>query len=103
MKVKELINKLQKLNPENDVMIALKENNESHLGYEIEYKCDITDANDSAGYTYSKDSSKLWLQPIVLLNFEQSKVMAKECFDLNSIHSAHYFYDKAKNESKRID
>lgn len=103
MKVKELIDKLQKLNPENNVMIALKENEKSRLGYEIECKCDITDAKDSVGYAYSKDSSKLWLQPIVLLNWEQSKVMAEERFDLNSVHPVRYFYDKAKNESKRID
>lgn len=103
MKVKELIEKLQKLNPENNVMIALKENEKSHLGYEIECKCDIIDVKDSVGYTYSKDSSKLWLQPIVLLNWEQSKVMAEERFDLSNVHPAHYFYDKAKNESKRID
>ena len=84
MKVKELIEKLQKLNPENDVVIALKENRLLHLGYEceVEYKCDITDAKDSVGYTYRKDSSKLWLQPIVLLNFERSKVIAEmECLD----------------------
>lgn len=82
MKVKELINKLQMLNPENDVMITLKENRMLHLGYEreVEYKCDITDAKYSVGYAYRKDSSKLWLQPIVLLNFERSEVMAEaEC------------------------
>ena len=79
MKVKELIEKLQKLNPEHDVMIALKESRMFHE-YKVEYKCDITDANDSVGY--SKDSSRLFLQPIVLLNFERSKVMAEmECFD----------------------
>ena len=84
MKVKELIEKLQKLNPEHDVMIALKENRPLHLGYEykVEYKCDVTDAKDSVGYTYKKDSSKLWLQPIVLLNFERSKSIAEiECLD----------------------
>ena len=81
MKVKELIDKLQKLNPEHDVMVALKENGMLYE-YKVEYKCDITDAKSSVGYTRRKDSSKLWLQPIVLLNFERSKVMAEmECFD----------------------
>lgn len=81
MKVKELIEKLQKLNPEHDVMIAVKESRMFHE-YKVEYKCDITDASDSVCYTHKKDSSNLWLQPIVLLNFERSKVMAEmECFD----------------------
>jgi len=80
MKVKELIDKLQRLNPEHDVMIALKESRMLHHEYKVEYKCDITDAKDSVGY--SKDSYRLLLQPIVLLNFERSKVMAEmECFD----------------------
>ena len=84
MKVKELIEKLQKLNPENDVMIALKESITSHLGYEyeVEYKCNITDVNNSVCYMYRDDSSKLWLQQIILLNFERSNVIAEmECLD----------------------
>ena len=103
MKVKELIEKLQKLNPENNVMIALKENGKSYLGLEIEYKCDITDAEDSVGVVYSKDSSKIWRQPCVLLNWERSKVMSDECFDNMHFHPERYFYSKAKNESKRVD
>lgn len=103
MKVKELIEKLQKLNPENNVMIALKENGKSYLGLEIEYKCDITDAEDSVGVVYSKDYSRTWQQPCVLLNWERSKVMSDECFDSAHFHPARYFYSKAKNESKGID
>lgn len=81
MKVKELINKLKEFDDEYDVMIALKENGMLHE-YKVEYKCDITDAKSSVGYTRRKDSSKLWLQPIVLLNFEPSKLMAAmECLD----------------------
>ena len=61
MKVKELIDKLQKLNPENDVKIVAYN---EHAG--CSKKCNITDANESAYYKNMSDNE---LYHYVILNY----------------------------------
>ena len=61
MKVKELIEKLQKLNPENDVKIVAYN---EHAG--CSKKCNITDANESAYYKNMSDNE---LYHYVILNY----------------------------------
>lgn len=51
MKVKELINKLQKLNPEYDVKIVAYNENA-----ECDKKCNITEAGESAYYKNVNDN-----------------------------------------------
>lgn len=61
MKVKELIDKLQKLNPEYDVKIVAYNENA-----EYSKKCNITEAGESA---YYKDVNDNELYHYVILNY----------------------------------
>lgn len=61
MKVKELIYKLQKLNPEHDVKVVAY-NESAHCSK----KCNVTDANESAYYKNINDSE---LYHYVILNY----------------------------------
>lgn len=61
MKVKELINKLQKLNPQYDVKVVAYNENAC-----CSKKCNVTDANESAYYRNINDSN---LYHYVVINY----------------------------------